>query len=185
MILDVFYAGVLLVALFRGYSRGLIFSLFWLLSVLVGIAAAVSCSHITATYLEKWFHLHADYMPFISFLVTMFLIGLVFRLLGRLVEGVFQALQLNFLNKLAGAFVWMLSWTLVYSSILWYGNNMGVFTEELKTASKVYEPLVGFAPAAMDLIGHAVPLVRDVFEHMQDWFDKQNGVLPVPETMEV
>ena len=78
----------------------------------------------------------------------------------------------------------MLSWTLVYSSILWYGNNMGVF-RRTETASKVYEPLVGFAPAAMDLIGHAVPLVRDVFEHMQDWFDKQNGVLPVPETMEV
>ena len=34
----------------------------------------------------------------------MFLIGLVFRLLGRLVEGVFQALQLNFLEQAGRCF---------------------------------------------------------------------------------
>ena len=171
MILDLLFAAVLLGAVLAGFRRGLIQSLFWLVSLVLGILAALYGSHLTASYIERWFDVRPEYLPFFAFLGTLFLVVLLFRLLGRVMEGLFKAIRVNFLNKLAGALVWGLSATLVFSCMVWYAVNMGWVGQDLQEESQTFDALIRTAPAAMDLVGRLVPVAGDLFQQLQDWFD--------------
>jgi len=185
MIIDIVFVIGLLGAMFRGFKFGLIFSIFWLLSIIVGIMAAVSFSHISAQYIQHWFNINNQYLPIISFMATLLVVITAFRLAGKLLDGFFKMIQLSFINKLVGAVIWGIIWSLLFSTLIWYVNNMELFTEELKLASKAYPVLIGFAPATIQLIGVLIPAVNDLFERMQDWFDQINFQVPSPDIMEV
>jgi membrane protein required for colicin V production len=178
MIIDIVFALAFLAAVFRGFRFGLVFSIFWLLSFVIGIMAGLRFSSVTAGYLQEWFNIREEYLPLVSFLLTILLAILLFRLIGKAIDGLFRMVKLSFLNKLAGGVVWGLITALLFSCILWYGNNMELFSEKLKADSVVYEVLVGFAPATMDLIGKLVPHAADLFHDLQEWFDKVPGQPP-------
>ncbi len=178
MIIDLVYGGLLAIALFRGFRFGLVFSIFWLISIVAGILAAVSLSHITASYLEQWFQIAPTYLPLVAFMLTMVLVVMLVRMLGKLMDGLFKMMQLNTLNKLAGAFVWGVIVSLLFSTVLWYANNMSLFTPELMADSKVFAPLISFAPLTMDIIGSLFPVAGSIFDSLQEWFDKAGQLNP-------
>ena len=177
MIIDLVYGGIIAIAVFRGFRFGLVFSIFWLISIVAGILAAVSLSHITASYLERWFHIAPAFLPLLAFLLTMVLVVMVVRILGKLMDGLFKVLQLSTLNKLAGALVWGVIASLLFSTVLWYANNMSVFKPELIADSKVFSHLIAFAPFTMDIIGSLLPSAGSIFDRLQEWFDSA-GQLP-------
>jgi hypothetical protein len=86
---------------------------------------------------------------------------------------------------MAGAVVWGISWCLVFSCICWYGNNMGLFTDEVKTESRVYAPLINFAPGTIAWVGKVAPIGKDVFNDMQEWFNQSGEQIPSPQFQEV
>lgn len=185
MTLDIIYGIVLLIVLIKGFSRGLIQSVFWLISVIVGIMAAVSFSHAAAAWVEKVLDIRSEFIPLVAFIVVLLAIFGIFYLLGNMLESVFKTLQINFLNQLAGAIVWGISWSLLFSCICWYGNNMGLFSYDLKSDSKIYDSIVVMAPATIDLIGNLLPVVKNTFSNLQEWFDQAGQKIPEPTTIEV
>lgn len=171
MILDIVFAIVLLLAFIHGYRKGLIHSIVSLLALVIGIMAAVYLSGLTAIYIDKWFNISSKYLPLISFMLVFIGIYLLFRLLEKLLEGFFKLLKLNFINQLAGAIIWSVIWTMLFSTILFYGNNAGLLTAELKTESIVYEKVEPFAPKTIETIGKVIPPVKNIFNSLQQWFE--------------
>jgi len=170
VILDIVFAILLLLAFIHGYRKGLIHSVVSLLAIVIGIMAAVYLSELTAIYIDKWFNISSKYLPMISFMVVFISIYLLFRLLENMLEGFFKLLKLNFINQLAGAIIWSVIWIMLFSTILFYSNNAGLLSPELKNESVVYEKTEPFAPKTIETIGKVIPPVKNIFNSLQQWF---------------
>lgn len=175
MILDIIYAGFLLLALIHGYKKGIIHSIVTLLALIIGLLAAVRFSELAAVYIDKWFNVSGKYLPLIAFIAVFVGLYFLFRLLEQAMEGVFKLIKLNFINQAAGALVWGFVWTLLYSTILFYLNNMGLFSEALKTDSVTYVHIIALAPDTFALIGKVIPPMRDAFDKLDIWFSHFNA----------
>ena len=53
MIIDLIFAVVIVLAIFKGYQRGLIVGLFSLVAVIIGLAAAMKLSAVVAKYIGE------------------------------------------------------------------------------------------------------------------------------------
>lgn len=175
MVLDIIYAIVLLLALIHGYKKGIIHSVVTFLALIIGLLAAVRFSELAAVYLDKWFNISGKYLPLIAFIAVFVGLYFLFRLLEQAMEGVFKLIKLNFINQTAGALVWGLVWTLLYSTILFYLNNMELFSDELKTDSVTYEYIIALAPDTFELFGKVIPPMRDSFDKLDAWFTQFNS----------
>lgn len=173
MAIDIIYAILLLLAFIHGFRKGLIHSIVSIVALVIGIMAAVHFSQLASVYIDKWLNISSQYLPLISFIIVFIGIYLLFRLLEKALEGFFKLLQLNFINKMAGAIIWGLLWTLLYSTILFYLNNMHTIKPEAKTDSIIYEKVEPLAPATISAIGKLIPPVKNIFVDMQQWFGEK------------
>ncbi len=154
----------------HGYRKGIIHSIVSLIALIVGLMAAVRFSELAAVYLDKWFNISGKYLPLIAFLAVFIGLYLLFRLLEQALEGFFKLIKLNFINQIIGALIWGLVWTMLFSTILFYLNNMGLFSEELKSESVTYEKILPIAPDTFDLIGKVIPPVKNTYHSLDEWF---------------
>ena len=60
---------------------------------------------------------------------------------------------------------------MLFSTILFYSNNAGLLSQELKTESIVYEKAEPFAPKTIETIGKVIPPVKNIFNSLQQWFE--------------
>ncbi len=172
MIIDIIFFIILLLALYNGFRKGIIHSIVSLLALIIGIIAAVRLSELAAVYVDRWFNVASKYLPLISFILVFIGIYLLFRLLEQVLEGFFKMIKLNFINQCAGALVWGLIWTMFYSTVLFYINNMELFADETKKDSFVFEKIEPLAPKTIELVGKVIPPVKNVFNTMEIWFDE-------------
>ena len=170
MIIDIIYAILLLLSFIHGFRKGLIHSVVSLIAMVIGMMAAVHFSQLAAVTIDKWLNISSQYLPLVSFIVVLLGIYLLFRLLEKALEGFFKLLQLNFINKMAGAIIWGLVWTLLYSTILFYLNNMKALNPTAKNDSVIYEQVEPLAPKTITIIGKLIPPVKNIFNDLQEWF---------------
>src|SRR6185312_13039700 len=90
MIIDIAFAIVMILAIFKGLSKGFIVGIFSLLAFIIGLAAALKLSVVVANYLSKNIISATKWLPVISFLlvfiVVVLLVGLGARILKKTVE---------------------------------------------------------------------------------------------------
>lgn len=171
MVIDVIFSILVIISFIRGFKKGLIHAIFTLVAIVVGIIAGVYLSEIAAVYIDKWFNVSSRYLPIVAFIAVFFGVYLLFRLLSKSMEGLFKLMHLNILNKLLGGLVWVVIWIMVFSTVLFYANNMKLLSDEIKTESIVYERTEAFAPEVISFIGRAIPPVRNIYRSLQQWFD--------------
>ena len=185
MIIDIIFALGLILAFIHGINKGLIHSIVSLIAIVVGILAAVHLSEVTSVYIDKWFNISSKYLPLISFLLVFIIIFILFRLLEKALEGFFKVLQLNFLNKLAGAIIWSIVWILFYSTLLFYADNMQLLPLDTKAESIVFEKIEPLAPKTIETIGKIIPPVKNIFNSLQEWFKELENKNSTVETTNV
>ena len=118
MLIDVVFAILVVLAVIKGYQRGLIMGLFSLVAVIIGLAAALKLSTVVAGYIGKAVKVTEEWLPLISFIVVFVIVLLLIRLAGKLVEKTIQVAMLGWLNRLAGAILYAAIYILVFSVVL-------------------------------------------------------------------
>lgn len=178
MILDIIFIGCLIWGFTLGYRKGLIHSLVFLLAIAVGVVAALKCSYLLAGQLNNWFSINSEYLPVISFVATFVLAvgGVVF--IGKFVEGIVKAVQLNFINKLAGAAIWSVVSLFVLSTLFWYAEKYGLITDALKQSSSTYNMIAVISPAVISTIGNIFPFLHDLYEAIASQINEWAGSAP-------
>ncbi|MFN3939448.1 MAG: CvpA family protein [Chitinophagales bacterium] len=171
MLVDIVYLCLVIMAIVTGFRRGIIGSLFSLLAVVITVLTSVHMSHVVALYLQSVFHWRSPYLPLVAFVLIAIAVLLLFRLLAKAMEGIFDMLQLTLFNKIAGAVLWTLAVTMLFSTVLWYADKIGLPGEKTKADSKAYAHVYAFAPVTNTLIGAIIPPVKNIFNNLNDWFD--------------
>lgn len=170
MMLDIIVVLVVAFGFYTGYSRGLIKTVFDTLSLIIGILAALKLSPITINALDGLLNISPSFTYLIGIVITFLLVMALVRFVGRKLEDVLEAANINVLNKLAGGVLQGLFFAFLISMVLWVLGNYSIVKEETKSNSVTY-PLLEPLPEAGKSIFKAV---KPIF---QDFWDKTVDVM--------
>lgn len=144
MILDLIVAIVITIGFYLGYSRGLIKTVFNSLSLIIGIIAALKLSPIVMDILESILKTSPAMSFLLGIVVTFLGVMYLIRYFSSKMEDLLKAVNINFVNKIAGGTLQAIFYAYLLSLSLWLVDAMSVLKPEVKEASITYsllEPL--------------------------------------------
>ncbi|HJT75463.1 MAG TPA: CvpA family protein [Chitinophaga sp.] len=169
--IDVVFAIILVLAVYKGYSRGLIVAVFSFIAVILGLAAALKLTTVAALYAQQHWDIHTRWLPVLCFIILF--VGVVFlvRFGATLIQTMVEAAMMGWLNKLGGILLYSAIFIIVYSILLWIANQLYWLSPELKLQSVVYPYIEHLGPAVINILGKVIPVFKDMFENLQSFFD--------------
>ncbi len=170
MSIDIIFIILLIMAVVKGFRRGLIAGIFSFLAVVIGLAAAMKLSIIVSGWLQNSTHITQQWLPFISFAIVMVAVILLVKWVAGLIQKGVDFVMLGWINKLAGILLYVLLYTTVFSIILFYAVQMGVIKTETLQASRSYNFIQPFGPKALNILGSVIPVFKNLFEDLENFF---------------
>ena len=170
MPIDIITLLLLVMAIWKGYSRGLIVALFSFIGVIIGLAAALKCSVLVADWLNTKTDISNTWLPFVSFGLVIVVVILLLRAAANLIEAALDVVLLGWLNKAGGILLYLAGYMLVYSVVLFYITEMGLLKPETIADSQTYALIAPRAPQIINGLGYLIPFFKDMFTQLQDFF---------------
>ncbi len=171
MFIDVIVVVLLVIAIFKGISKGLIIGIFSFLAVIIGLAAAIKLSAVAASYLGNNVSISQRWLPVIAFAVVFIIVILVVRLGAKALENIVKMAMLGWLNKLGGVFFFSLIYLFIFSIILFYANNLNMLNKETVQHSIVFPYLQPLAPKIINGLGILLPFLKNMFAELNIFFE--------------
>ncbi|MGD9931171.1 MAG: CvpA family protein [Mangrovibacterium sp.] len=154
--IDIILGILLVIAAFRGFSKGFIVELASLAALVLGVWGAIHFSHFTAGYIRETFDYQPEHLGLIAFFITFILIVVVVHILGNALDHLAQALALGFINHLAGLLFGIVKTAVILSILLVIFDQVDershLIPQEDKEASRVYEPLKSLVPTLLPFL---------------------------------
>ncbi len=171
MLLDIIFAVIMVLALFKGYQRGLIVGLFSLVAVIIGLAAAIKLSAVAAGYIGRAVKISDQWMPVISFAVVFLIVVLLIRLGANAIEKIVEVVMLGWLNRLCGIILYAAIYLVVFSVLLFYAEQVKLLQPETIQQSVTYKYVQPWGPKVINAVGNIIPLFKDMFGELEQFFD--------------
>src|ERR1700761_91527 len=115
MPIDVLFCILLLLAIYKGYSKGLIVAVFSFFALIAGLAAALKLSALVAGWLRSGTNISVAWLPFIAFALVMIVVILLMRLAARLLQKSVEFMLMGWANRIGGILLYAIVYTMVYS----------------------------------------------------------------------
>lgn len=170
MLLDFAFAIVIVLALLRGYNRGLIIGVFSLVAIIIGLAAALKLSAVVAGQIGKAVKVSEEWLPFISFFVVFLGVVLLIRLGAKALEKTAEAVMLGWANRIGGMVFFAAVYTIVFSVLLFYAEQMKWIPAQTIRQSVTYDFVQPWGPQAINGLGSLIPFFKDLFAQLQEFF---------------
>jgi membrane protein required for colicin V production len=172
MSIDIIIIVVLLIAVFKGVSKGLVVAVFSFLAIIIGIAAAVKLSAVVAGWLADNTNINSAWMPVLSFTIVLAGVILLVRWSARIVESAFDLAMLGWVNKLAGAVLYLALYAFLMSVILFYVSKLNLLADTTTAESKLIPLLQPLGPVVIEGMGKVIPIFQNLFEELSTFFEK-------------
>jgi membrane protein required for colicin V production len=171
MTLDVLYLILMVFAVIKGISRGLIVGVFSILAFIIGLAAALKLSAVVAQKLQQSADVHGPWLPVLSFLLVFIIVVVIISTLARLIDKAFDFALLGWVDSLGGIILYVIIYTILFSVLLFFAENIGLVKPETIAASITYPYIQPWGPKLMNNIGSIIPLFKDMFQQLETFFE--------------
>ena len=171
MLIDIIYAVIIVLAALQGYRSGLIVGLFSLVAIIIGLAAAMKLSTVVAGYIGRNVNVSEEWLPLISFVVVFLIVVLLIRWGARAIEKTVEIALLGWVNKLGGIIFYVALYTIVFSVLLFYAEQMKLLQAETINKSITYSFVQPWGPKIINGIGAVIPIFRDMFAELENFFE--------------
>lgn len=160
-------------AVWKGYSKGLVVALFSFVGMIVGMLLALKCSAVVAVWLGEETKLDAKWLPFLAFILI--IIGVYFgvRMLAALVQKSLEFAMLGWANRVGGILLYALLYSSLLILVLFYADKMELLSAEAKADSQFYQFMHGFAKPILSFIADALPFIKNMLHQLTDFFADQ------------
>jgi membrane protein required for colicin V production len=172
MPIDIIFAIIMVFAIYKGYTRGLIVALFSFVAVMLGLAAALKLSAVTALYVQQHWDMHSRWVPVLCFICLFLGVVLLVRLGAGALQKLVELVMLGWLNKLGGIMLYSIIFIIIYSVVLWMANQVYWLSPETKLQSVVYPYIERIGPWVLNHMGSVIPVFKDMFSQLQSFFEK-------------
>ena len=172
MLIDVTFAIIMVLAIIKGFSKGLIVGIFSLLAFIIGLAAALKLSALVAQYLENSTGATAMWLPVLSFALVFILVALLVRLGAALIRKTISLAMLGWADRIGGIIFFMIMYTIIFSIFLFFADKTSLIKTETILTSRVYNYVSPWGPSVINNLGKIVPVFKDLFIQLQEFFEK-------------
>lgn len=170
MLPDIIALILLVMAVYKGFRKGLIVAIFSFLAFIIGLAAALKLSAVAANYIGDAISLSQRWLPVVAFLLVFLVVVLLVKLGAVIIEKLVNVVMLGWVNRLGGILFFVLIYFFIYSIVLFYAAQLGILKPAVAENSFTYNLIAPLAPAIMNGIGMIFPFFRDMFEQLLDFF---------------
>lgn len=171
MVIDIIFVITILYGFYLGFTKGIIQTVFTVLSIFFGMMAAFKFSHATTDFLEKAFNNQNPLMFLAGFLLSFVITMILIRMIARGLEGILKTANINIINKLAGGVLLGGVLVLLYSVLLWFGDQARLVNTQTKQTSVTYPYLEQFPPQARAIASRFEPVFQDFWNQSLDMMD--------------
>lgn len=177
MIIDILFLIIAGYGFWIGFNRGIIKTIFMVLSISFGVMAALRFTPAMTNFLKDLFNETSPLM-FVAGLLSTFLLTMMFlRLLGRGLEGILESVNINIINQLLGGMVMAAIATLLYSMVVWFVVESTVDrTSPTVVESRTYPLLKDYPKTVWSVAGRFKPIVQDFWQYSKDILDQVENV---------
>lgn len=170
MLIDIIFIVLLVIAIFKGYTKGFIIAVFSVLAIIIGLAAAMKLSVVTASWLKDAVHIAAKWLPVLAFAIVFLVVVLLVRLGANALQKATELVLLGWVNKLAGILLYVALYIVILSVLLFYAEKVNILTQNTIASSKTYSFIKPWGPKAVNSIGALLPFFKDMFHQLEDFF---------------
>jgi membrane protein required for colicin V production len=172
MFIDVVFLILMVMAVFKGISRGFIVAVFSLLAFIIGLAAALKLSATVATHLHEKMNIGGYWLPVLSFLIVFAAVVLLVRWGAMLLKKAAGVVFLGWIDTLTGIVLYAVMYLMIYSVILFFATRIHLISDQTKVDSRTYAFIEPFGPKVMSGIGKVIPFFSHMFSDLTHFFEK-------------
>lgn len=175
--LDLITMIIIVLFAIRGWMKGIVMAFFGVIAILIGMLCCLRLSGSWAAWLlGKGITLQGWALP-LSYILLFLTVVVLVRAVGKAVDSSLKFFRMGWMNKLSGALVYGCMAAVMWSSLLWIGNEMGFITPEVSAASRTYPWMIELAPWVASQTGKLLPFTKDLFPALERYFDQVNQLL--------
>ena len=138
MILDIISALVITLGFYFGFQRGFIKTVFDTASLIIGIVAVLVLSPTVISLIDSSLNIASSLSYVIGIVLTFIVVMIIIRFLGRKLEDLFKAVNLNFINKFNGGALQAIFFAIILSYAVALMNKVQMIKPETKDRSIAY-----------------------------------------------
>ena len=168
--IDIAYCILVALAIYKGYSKGIIIAIASVAAYLVGLAAALKLSATVAAYMAEQTNL-GKWLPAASFFIVFMAVVLLVRMLASVIQKTFETLLLGWANRLAGAILFVILYTFIYSIFLFYAVQLQLIKPAATQASICYAYIQPIGPKVISGLAVVVPWFKNMFAELAQFFE--------------
>ena len=178
MIIDIILVILLVIAVVKGFRKGLIVALFSVIAFIIGLAAAMKLSVVIAGYIGKAVKISDQWLPVISFAVVFLIVVLLVRWGAALLQKGVEIAMLGWVNRLGGILLYLVLYILIFSIVIFYADQLQFIKKETIRQSVTYPYIQPWGPKVMDAVGKLIPVFKGMFTDLENFFDGVSHQLP-------
>jgi membrane protein required for colicin V production len=180
MLIDIVLAIIIVLALIKGFQKGLVVALFSFIAFFIGLAAALKLSALVAGYLGKSTNISNQWLPIISFAVVFIIVIILVRLGAKMIEKSVQAVMLGWLNKIGGIIFFLAIYITIFSVLLFYADQLNLLQQETINKSVSYKYVQPWGPKVINAFGQVIPIFKNMFAQLEEFFGHLSTKAPQP-----
>jgi membrane protein required for colicin V production len=170
MIIDVVFFILMIIAVFKGFSKGFVVGIFSLIAFVIGLAAALKLSAVVAQHLGAAAGISGRWLPLVAFSLVFIVVVLLVNLGARIIRKTISMAMLGWLDRLAGIVLYIIIYIIILSVILFFAEKMVLLKAQTIKSSHVYQFVAPWGPAVIDNLGKIIPGFKDLFIQLQSFF---------------
>jgi membrane protein required for colicin V production len=170
MFIDIVLLVLLVLAVIKGFRKGLIVAAFSFVGIVIGLAAALKLSAWVATALKSHTSIGAGWLPFLAFVLILVVVWALVRAGAALIEASVEMAFLGWLNTLGGILMYASLYAIVYSILLFYADKLHLLTATAINSSKTYTYLAPIGPKTMEIFSKLLPIFKGMFDELTGFF---------------
>lgn len=176
MTLDIIFLLFAILGFWAGYSRGIISTFFTILSFTVGLLAAFKMGPAFTNFLKDITNNDNPLMFVAGTLLSFIIMMVILRLISNGLEGLLKSANINFINQIIGGTVLGALAILVYSMLVWFGDQSHMIDQQTKLESKTYTYTKEFPDQMKGIAYQMKPIFTDFWNETLDFIDKMEDM---------
>lgn len=172
MLIDILFLVLMIIALIKGYRKGLVLASFSFVGIFLGLAASVKFSAVVAGWLKEYTHTSVAWLPFLAFLIILIAVWILVRIGSKLIEASLELVMLGWLNRVLGILLFAFLYASIFSVVLFYADKMHILKPSMIADSKTYSYVQPIGPKFMALFAKVLPVLTGAYQELANFFDR-------------
>ncbi|MEM9919357.1 MAG: CvpA family protein [Bacteroidota bacterium] len=172
MVLDIIFFIFIAYGFYLGFSRGIIRTAFTVLSLTVGVIASLKLAPATTKFLETTLNNDNPLMFLAGLLLSFAVIMFILRMISKFLEGILKTANINVINQILGGVVLSGLLVLLYSVLLWFGDQANMIDRKSKAESITYPYLEQYPGKVKEIAMQFQPVVQEFWEQSINMMDR-------------